>query len=148
MEDFGTSLEAFELPERSFGLVFHVFPMPSRDPADLKNSMVFIRREAIEVVPFEVPFFQKCLWNDLRNLLEVFGMSLDVLWRSLGGLGMSFGCVSEVFGCSLDVFGRFITVLGGSRRGLLVSIFMLLGDLLIKDDTMQMSYLASPVLVI
>ena len=61
--------------------------------------------------------------KDLRDLLEVFGMSLDVPWRSLGGLGMSFGCVSDVLGCSSEVFGRFITVLGESRRGLLVWIF-------------------------
>ena len=54
--------------------------------------------------------------------MEVFGMSLDVLWRSLGGLGMSFGCVSDVLGCSSEVFGRFITVLGESTRGLLVWI--------------------------
>ena len=68
--------------------------MPSKDPGDLQNSMVFIRREAIEVVPSENPFSTNCLWKDLRDLFEVFGMSLDVLWRSLGGLGMSFGCVS------------------------------------------------------
>ena len=90
--------------------------------------MVFIRREAIEVVPSEVPFSKKCLWKDLRDLLEVFGMSLDVSCRSLGCLGMSFGCVSYVLGCSSEVFGRFITVLGGSRRGLLVWIFIVLGD--------------------
>ena len=96
------------------------FRMRSKDPGDLKNSLVFITREAIEGIPSEVPFSTKCLWKDLRDLLEVFGMSLDVLWRSLGGLGMSFGCVSEVLGCSSDVFGRFITVLGESRRGLLV----------------------------
>ena len=124
----GASLEAFELPERSFGLDFQGFSIPSKDPGYLKNSMVFIRREAIEGIPSEVPFSRKCLWKDLRDLLEVFGMSLDVLWRSLGGLGMSFGCVSDVLGCSSEVFGRFITVLGGSRRGLLVLIFMFFGD--------------------
>ena len=97
--------------------------MTSKDPGDLKDSMVFITREAIQGVPSEIPFSTKGLWKDLGDLFEVFGMSLDVLWRSLGGLGMSFGCVSEVLGCSSDVFGRFIPVLGGSRRGLLVLIF-------------------------
>ena len=38
----GASLEAFELPERSFGLDFHCFLIPSKDPGDLKNSVVFI----------------------------------------------------------------------------------------------------------
>ena len=97
--------------------------MPSKDPGDLKNSMVCIRREAIEVVPSEVPFSTKCLWKDLRDLVEVFGMSLDVPWRSLGGLGMCFGCVSDGLGCPSEVFGRFITVLGEFRRGLLALIF-------------------------
>ena len=76
----GASLEAFEAPERSFGLAFHVFLMPIKDPGDLKDSMVFIRREAIEVVSSEVPFSKKC-----------FGMTCVTYWRSLGGLGRSFG---------------------------------------------------------
>ena len=105
----GASREAFELPEMSFGLDFHGFSLRSNNPGDLENSEVFIRREAIEGIPSEVPFSTKCLWKDLRDLLEVFGISLDVLWRSLGGLGMSFGCVLYVLGCSWEVFGRFIT---------------------------------------
>ena len=50
----GASLEAFELPERSFGLDFHGFPIVSKDPRDLQNSMVFLRREAIQGVLSEV----------------------------------------------------------------------------------------------
>ena len=103
---FGASLEAFALPERSFGLGFHVFVMPSKDHGDLQNSMVFIRREAIEGIPSEVPFSTKCLWKDLRDLvevldvfgcpLEVSGRSRHVLWMCLGWLGMSFGGLWEV----------------------------------------------------
>ena len=38
----GASLEAFELPERPFGLDLHGFSMRNKDPGDLKNSVVFL----------------------------------------------------------------------------------------------------------
>ena len=102
----GASLEAFEVPERSFGLDFRGFPIVSADPWALQNSMVFIRREAIEGIPSEVPFSRKCLWKELRDLvevldvfgcpLEVSGMSRHVLWMCLVCLGMFFGGLWEV----------------------------------------------------
>ena len=69
--------------------------MITSSPGDLKDTMEFIRREAIQGVPSEVPFSTYGLWKDLGDLLEVFGRSWEVLWRSLGSLGMFFGGLRE-----------------------------------------------------
>ncbi len=85
--------------------------MPSKDHGDLKNSMVFIRREAIEVVPSEVPFSKK-----------VFGRTCVTYWRSLGCLLMSLGGLWEVSACPLNVSRMSLDVLRRSLGGSLQSL--------------------------
>ena len=70
---FGCLWEVHYSPWRvqtwSFSLDFHVFLVITSSPGDLKDTMVFIRREAIEGIPSEIPFSTKCLWKDLRDLV-------------------------------------------------------------------------------
>ena len=101
-EVFGRFITA--LGESARGLlvwIFHPNRVSSEGPVDPKNSIVFIRRDTILGVPFEVPFSTLSLWDDFGDLLEVFRRSLEVLWRSLRGLGRSFGGLWEVLRHSL-----------------------------------------------